>query len=57
MNPPVAYFGANISYLLDPRSNSNLKTSSGLPFEEAKLGEYLVDFENFIDSSTVLSGY
>jgi IPT/TIG domain len=59
IQPPVMYYGSEITFWVDPRSAQSKKSTvfPEFPFTEVKLNGYHVDFEGFLEEDTVLSTY
>ena len=57
INPPVVYPGSEIAFIVDPRAAQNKRSTTlpELPFIEARLDGYGVDFEDFIQEDDVLA--
>jgi hypothetical protein len=59
ISPPVVYSGSPVSFWVDPRSSQEMKnpTLPEFPMVEVRFNEYGVEFEGFIEETTVLPTY
>lgn len=59
LSPPVIYSDSPISFMIDPRSAQNRRSTTlpEFPFTEVRINGYGVNFEGFLEEDTVLSGY
>lgn len=59
LSPPVVYSGSDVSFFIDPRLAQGKKSAvfPELPFTDVRINQFGVDFEDFIDETTVLEKY
>ena len=59
LSPPVVYSGSEVAFFIDPRNAQDRKSTTlpELPWIEAHLNDYGVDFEGFIETDTRLPTY
>jgi hypothetical protein len=55
MSPQVIYYGESASFWVDPKSAMNYKSADEWPIIEARVDNYLWDFEGYLDESTSYS--
>ena len=57
------YNGSEVDYLVDPKLTQNYRTTDSdgnsleWPFVEARVNENTIDFNDFVDTTTVLLPY
>ena len=55
IQPKVVYYGSDISFYVDPKSSQDVNSiGNEIPFKEARINGFTIDFEGFIDESSVL---
>lgn len=57
MVPKVMYHGSEVTFVVDPRSAQEQRRPGDLPFVEARVDKKTVNFEEFINETTVLSAW
>lgn len=57
MSPAALYPGQEVAFWVDPRSTQNIKAADDLPFDEARINGFTIDFEGYVDATTYLSAY
>jgi hypothetical protein len=58
LSPPVVYFEAHVQLHFNPKSIMNIIKDveiDNLPFVQAKIGNSLINFENYVSSTTRIS--
>ncbi len=58
VEPRVVYYGSDIGFQINPRGAQDANNRGNeVPFLEARINGFTVDFEGFIDESTILPAY
>ena len=57
IQPQVVYYGSDISFYVDPKKAQDVITKgTEMPFQDARIDGFTVDFEGFVDDTSVLAG-